>query len=70
MKIEEAEPSLPTYFRESDNVTIARHPDAALIQMRRQTLIKVTNSERATMLAALRRWQSYPAGREADAVEH
>jgi hypothetical protein len=31
-------------------------------------LIKLTNRERATILAALRRWHSYPAAREADFV--
>jgi hypothetical protein len=31
-------------------------------------LIKLTNAERDTILAALRRWQSYPAAREADSV--
>jgi hypothetical protein len=31
-------------------------------------LIKLTNRERATILAALRRWHSYPAAREADFI--
>jgi len=31
-------------------------------------LIKLTNRERATILAALRRWHSYPAARGADSV--
>ena len=31
-------------------------------------LIKLTKRERATILAALRRWLSYPAAREADSV--
>jgi len=31
-------------------------------------IIKLTNAERDTILAALRRWQSYPAAREADSV--
>jgi hypothetical protein len=31
-------------------------------------VIKVTNRERATILAALRRWLSYPAAREADSI--
>ena len=31
-------------------------------------LIKLTNRERATILAALRRWLSYPAAREADSI--
>jgi hypothetical protein len=31
-------------------------------------IIKLTKRERATMLAALRRWLSYPAAREADSV--
>jgi len=31
-------------------------------------LIKLTNRERATILAALRRWQSFPAAREADLI--
>jgi hypothetical protein len=31
-------------------------------------LIKLTNVERDTILAALRRWQSYPAAREADLI--
>jgi hypothetical protein len=30
--------------------------------------IKVTNRERATILAALQRWHSYPAAREADLI--
>jgi hypothetical protein len=31
-------------------------------------IIKLTNAERDTLLAALRRWQSYPAAREADSI--
>jgi|SRR5262249_17020003 len=31
-------------------------------------VLKLTERERATVLAALRRWLSYPAAREADAV--
>jgi hypothetical protein len=31
-------------------------------------LVKLTERERATMLAALRRWLSYPAAREADPI--
>ncbi len=31
-------------------------------------VVKVTERERATILAALRRWLSYPAAREADAT--
>ena len=31
-------------------------------------LIKLTKRERATVLAALRRWLSYPAAREADSI--
>jgi hypothetical protein len=31
-------------------------------------IIKFTNAERDTILAALRRWQSYPAAREADPI--
>jgi hypothetical protein len=31
-------------------------------------VIKLTNAERDTILAALRRWQSYPAAREADSI--
>ena len=31
-------------------------------------VVKLTERERATVLAALRRWLSYPAAREADAV--
>jgi hypothetical protein len=31
-------------------------------------LIKVTDRERATILAALRRWLSYPAARGADSI--
>jgi hypothetical protein len=31
-------------------------------------LIKVTNREHATILAALCRWHSYPAAREADSI--
>jgi hypothetical protein len=29
-------------------------------------IVKLTNAERDTILAALRRWQSFPAAREAD----
>src|SRR4029077_4836601 len=31
-------------------------------------IIRLTNAERDTILAALRRWQSYPAAREADLI--
>jgi len=31
-------------------------------------LIKITDREGATILASLRRWQSYPAAREADSI--
>ena len=31
-------------------------------------LVKLSNRERDTILAALRRWLSYPAAREADSV--
>jgi len=31
-------------------------------------VVRVTERERATILAALRRWLSYPAAREADAT--
>jgi hypothetical protein len=31
-------------------------------------IVKLTCAERDTILAALRRWQSYPAAREADAI--
>jgi hypothetical protein len=31
-------------------------------------MIKLTKRERATILAALRRWLSYPAAREADSI--
>ena len=31
-------------------------------------IVRLTNAERDTILAALRRWQSYPAAREADAI--
>ena len=31
-------------------------------------ILKLTNAERDTILAALRRWQSYPAAREADPI--
>ena len=31
-------------------------------------IIKLTSAERDTILAALRRWQSYPAAREADSI--
>ena len=31
-------------------------------------VVKVTDRERATILAALRRWLSYPAAREADST--
>jgi hypothetical protein len=34
----------------------------------RQVIIRLTNAERDTILAALRRWQSYPAAREADSI--
>jgi hypothetical protein len=31
-------------------------------------IVKLTNAERDTILAALRRWQSFPAAREADLI--
>jgi hypothetical protein len=31
-------------------------------------IVRLTNAERDTILAALRRWQSYPAAREADSI--
>ncbi|HXI74915.1 MAG TPA: hypothetical protein VNG94_04970, partial [Pyrinomonadaceae bacterium] len=31
-------------------------------------IVKLTHAERDTILAALRRWQSYPAAREADSI--
>ena len=31
-------------------------------------IVKLTKAERDTILAALRRWQSYPAAREADSI--
>jgi hypothetical protein len=31
-------------------------------------IVTLTNPERDTILAALRRWQSYPAAREADSI--
>ena len=31
-------------------------------------LIRITERERATILASLRRWHSYPAAREADLI--
>jgi hypothetical protein len=31
-------------------------------------IVKLTCAERDTILAALRRWQSYPAAREADSI--
>ena len=31
-------------------------------------IIKLTSAERDTILAALQRWQSYPAAREADSI--
>jgi hypothetical protein len=31
-------------------------------------VVRVTERERATVLAALRRWLSYPAAREADSI--
>ena len=31
-------------------------------------IVKLTKAERDTILAALRRWQSYPAAREADLI--
>ena len=31
-------------------------------------IIKLTGAERDTIVAALRRWQSYPAAREADSI--
>ena len=34
----------------------------------RQMIVRLTNAERDTILAALRRWQSYPAAREADSI--
>jgi hypothetical protein len=34
----------------------------------RRMIIRLTSAERDTILAALRRWQSYPAAREADSI--
>jgi len=31
-------------------------------------IVKLSHAERNTILAALRRWQSYPAAREADSI--
>jgi len=31
-------------------------------------VVEITNRERATILAALRRWHSYPAARNADSI--
>jgi hypothetical protein len=31
-------------------------------------IVKLTHAEKDTILAALRRWQSYPAAREADSI--
>ena len=45
-------------------VTTAHGPAKA----QRQMLIKLTERERATILASLRRWLSYPAAREADLI--
>jgi hypothetical protein len=33
-----------------------------------EMIVRITNAERDTILAALRRWQSYPAAREADSI--
>ena len=45
-------------------VTTAHQPAKA----QRQMLIKLTERERATFVASLRRWLSYPAAREADSI--
>jgi hypothetical protein len=41
---------------------------SSVVKTVRQVIIKLTKRERATILAALRRWLSYPAAREADSV--
>jgi hypothetical protein len=45
----------------------ARHARTAAAGFDRM-IINLTNAERDTILAALRRWQSYPAAREADPI--
>jgi hypothetical protein len=49
-------------------VTTPRAPDRNTGVKHRfeEMIIKLTNAERDTILAALRRWQSFPAAREAD----
>src|SRR5215469_538529 len=51
-------------------VTTPRCPDRNTGVKHRfeQMIIKLTNVERDTILAALRRWQSFPAAREADSI--
>jgi hypothetical protein len=43
-------------------------PDRNTVDKFDGMIIRLTNAERDTILAALRRWQSYPAAREADSV--
>jgi hypothetical protein len=47
---------------------IAARTDKMLGQAQIKMLIKLTERESATILAALRRWLSYPAAREADSI--
>src|SRR5262249_20541974 len=56
-------------FRETECYNCVTSP-RDLIEIPRSTkmLIKLTKRERASILAALRRWLSYPAAREADSI--
>jgi len=60
-------------FSSENNVTNCVTSPRGLIEMPgseqvRQMRVRLTNVERDTILAALRRWQSYPAAREADSI--
>src|SRR5215472_9595192 len=47
----------------------AARPDTSIgVNSIDQMIVKLTHAERDTILAALRRWQSYPAAREADLI--
>ena len=50
-----------TRLRDADRKAGVKHRSG-------QMIIRLTNAERDTILAALRRWQSFPAARETDLI--
>ena len=51
-----------------DNAACPEYRNTAVKTGSTKMLMKFTKRERATVLAALRRWLSYPAAREADPI--